>query len=106
MIPLSPELRALDLPAEQLVPTGWHDTLVATRVALEQHVMQKQNAIATQARRQHEQFVPGQLVLVKRTPHELQQSHTKLTDKFDHISRVVSALPSGVIYQIPVPWRR
>ena len=98
--PIVPELRALDVPCEQLVPAGWHDTLLAAREALETVIVQKQEQVAAQAARQRDQLEPGQLVLVKRTPTELQQSHTKLTDKFDHISRVLSVLPSGVVYRV------
>ena len=45
-------------------------------------------------------FAAGQLVLLKRTPVELQQAHTKLTDKYDHICRVVGQLPSGVVFRV------
>ena len=98
--PVVPELRALEVPSEQIVPSGWHDTLQATRETLEQMIIQKQEAAAAQSASSKDRLAVGQLVLVKRTPTELQQSHTKLTDKFDHISRVLSVLPSGVVYKV------
>ena len=82
------------------MPSGWHDTLLAARETLERVILQKQEALAEQAARQKEPFEPGQLVLVRRTPTELQQAHTKLTDKFDHVSRILSVLPSGVVYRV------
>ena len=39
-------------------------------------------------------------MLVKRTPVELQKHHTKLVDKYDHISRIVGVLPSGVVFRV------
>ena len=40
--PIVPELRALDLPCEQLTSSGWHESLQATRAALEKEVLQRQ----------------------------------------------------------------
>ena len=98
--PIVPELRALDVPCEQLIPSGWHDSLQEARASLEQLVVRKQEELAAEAAKQRDHYEVGQLVLVKHTPMELQQSHTKLTDKFDHISRVTGVLPSGVVYRV------
>ena len=98
--PIVPEMRALGIPFEQLIPSGWHDTLVMARTALETLIVERQESLAAQAARRGQTFERGQLVLMKRTPTELQQQHTKLTDKFDHISRVVGVLPSGVVYRV------
>ena len=98
--PVIPELRALALPCEQLIPSGWHDTLLTARTALEKIIVQQQEMLANQAAQRGTRFEKGQLVLMKRTPTELQQQHTKLTDKFDHVSRVVRVLPSGVVFKV------
>ena len=45
-------------------------------------------------------FDVGQLVLVKRTAPELQQAHTKLTDKYDHLARIKAILPNQVTYEV------
>ena len=98
--PIVPEMRALQLPHEQLIPAGWHDTLTITRRALEKLVSQQQEKIAERLNRQGLRFEIGQLVLVKRTPVEQQQDHTKLTDKFDHPGRITGMLPSQVVYKV------
>ena len=95
-----PEMRALGLPYEQLVPSGWNDTLSTVRAALEKLTVQRQESLAAKAARRGQHFEKGQLVLVKRTPVELQQQHTKLADKFDHISRIIGVLPSGVVFKV------
>ena len=45
-------------------------------------------------------YQTDQLVLVKRTPAELQQAHSKLTDKYDHPARIKQVLPTGVAFEV------
>ena len=98
--PIVPEMRALDLPHEQLLPVSWHEALVSARTTLEQTVAQQQEKLAAEMAQKGQRFSQGQLVLVKRTPVELQKHHTKLVDKYDHISRIVGVLPSGVVFRV------
>ena len=98
--PRLPEEVALDIPASTASVT-WHDQLIATRTALETKVANQQEAIAKRIQDEaSHQFDIGQLVLIKRTAPELQQAHTKLTDKYDHLARIKAVLPNQVTYEV------
>ena len=98
--PRLPEEVALDIPASTASVT-WHEQLIATRTALETKVANQQEAIAKRIQDEaSHQFDIGQLVLIKRTAPELQQAHTKLTDKYDHLARIKAVLPNQVTYEV------
>ena len=46
------------------------------------------------------QYQRNQLVLVCRTAKELQEAHTKLTDKYDHLARVNQVFANQTTYEI------
>ena len=46
------------------------------------------------------QYQRNQLVLVCRTAKELQEAHTKLTDKYDHLARVNRVFANQTTYEI------
>ena len=98
--PRLPEEVALDIPLSTSSIT-WHDQLTSTRTTLEQKIASQQEAIAKKIQEEAaHQFDIGQLVLIKRTAPELQQAHTKLTDKYDHLARIKAILPNRVTYEV------
>ena len=93
----------LDAPGGQDDDVGaWHDQLSTTHAILEQQLHEEQARIRQAAESQPTALQVGQLVLMRRTPAEVQQAHTKLTDKYDHPARVVRILPSRVVYRVVV----
>ena len=46
------------------------------------------------------QYQRNQLVLIRRTAKELQEAHTKLTDKYNHLARVNQVFANQTIYEI------
>ena len=98
--PRLPEEVALDAPLPA-ASTTWHEQLISTRTALENKISNQQEVIARKFEdKAAYQFTIGQLVLVKRTAPELQQAHTKLTDKYDHLARIKAILPNQVTYEV------
>ena len=98
--PRLPEEVALDTPLPT-ASTMWHEQLTATRTALESKIASQQEAIARKIQDEAVyQFDIGQLVLIKKTAPELQQAHTKLTDKYDHLARIKAVLPNQVTYEV------
>ena len=100
--PRIPEFLTVDVPPDRAADNPeWLEKLEAARTALQERIAQEQERIR---QRIHEQETPeyasGQLVLVQKTPAELQQAHTKLTDRFDHPARVTQVLPNGAAYKI------
>ena len=100
--PLIPELLALDAPVHKQRHEGdWVEELHQAWRELEDKVAEQQERIAKQVQeRENSQLQEGQLVLVKRTPAELQAAHTKLTDKYDHPARVLQVMPNKIAYQV------
>ena len=81
--------------------TSWHEQLCTIRTALEAKIASQQETIARKIQEEAAyQFDIGQIVLVKRTAPELQQAHTKLTDKYDHLARIKAVLPNQVTYEV------
>ena len=79
----------------------WLEEVSAARQSLQQKVAAEQERI--RQRIAHEEtptFTEGQMVLVRRTPAEVQQAHSKLTDAFDHPARVIKTLPNGISFKI------
>ena len=98
--PRLPEEVALDAPLP-IASVTWYEQLTTTRTALESKIAMQQEAIAKKIQDQTAyQFKVGQLILIKRTAPELQQAHTKLTDKYDHLARVRAVLPNQVSYEV------
>ena len=100
--PWIPEMLAVDAPEGMRKRDGnWLEVLLSTRRTLEGQVAQQQARLQEAQKVKDEiYFATGQLVLVKRTPAELQSAHTKLTDKYDHPARIVAVMPNGVSYQL------
>ena len=99
--PVLPQLRALDVPDVGHERGHWLHLLQTIRQELEQKVFAQQERIRTQINKQESVALQrNQLVLVKKTSRELQEAHTKLTDKFDHLARVERPLPNKVTYEI------
>ena len=99
--PVLPQLRALDVPDDGHERGHWLHLLQTIRRELEQKVFAQQERIRTQINKQESVALQrNQLVLVKKTSRELQEAHTKLTDKFDHLARVERPLPNKVTYEI------
>ena len=100
--PRIPEFLTVDVPADKVAETpDWLEKLDAARNALQEKIAGEQERIRQQiAAQETPEFVSGQLVLVKKTPAELQQAHTKLTDRFDHPARVLQVMPNGVAYKL------
>ena len=100
--PRLPEFLTIDVPAD--TPRSdrtWLEEVDAAREALQQKIAGEQERIRRRAEREETStFQEGQMVLVRKTPAELQQAHSKLTDAFDHPARVVQALPNGVSFKI------
>ena len=100
--PRIPEFLTLDVPNDRAAgESDWLDRLEATRNALQNRIAEDQERIRRHIE-EHEdkEYETGQLVLVQRTPAEIQQAHSKLTDKYDHPARVLQVLPNGVSYKI------
>ena len=100
--PRVPEFLTVDVPADRSADSSdWLERLEGARNALQTRIAEEQERIRQRIEEQETpEFVPGQLVLVKRTPAELQQAHTKLTDRYDHPARVTQLMPNGVAYKL------
>ena len=102
--PIIPELRAVDAPGALDDHRGtWLDRLEAARNKLERQVAAQQEIIRQKIENAAEgPFQPGQLVLVKRTPHELRQDpeQSKLSDKYDRIGRITKAMTNKVAFEV------
>ena len=100
--PRIPEFLTLDVPSSRTVDEpDWLEKLETVRNSLQQRITEEQEKIRRRIEEQETpEFVQGQLVLVRKTPSELQQAHTKLTDRYDHPARVTQVMPNGVAYKI------
>ena len=100
--PRIPEFLTVDVPADRAADDpDWLERLESVRSALQTRIAEEQEKIRKRIE-EHEkpEYAQGQLVLVQKTPSELQQAHTKLTDRFDHPARVLQAMPNGVAFKI------
>ena len=100
--PWLPEMLALDISADKCIRDGtWLEELTKARETLKEKIAEQQaKAQAECGAYAHARLEPGQLVLTKRTPAEVQVAHTKLADKYDHPARIIQIMPNGVAYQV------
>ena len=99
--PVLPQIRALDMPDADPDQEHWLSKLQAIRKDLEQRILEQQNSIQQHIKEQEAyQYQRNQLVLVRRTAKELQEAHTKLTDKYDHLTRVNRVFANQTTYEI------
>ena len=100
--PRIPELAALDVPSDpSLGSEDWAAELKTAREALEKRIATEQEKIRQQLQQEKDQgYAKGQLVLVRRTPAEQQQDHSKLSDKFDHPARITEVMPNRVSFRV------
>ena len=100
--PRIPEFLTVNVPADKTADSpDWLEKLESARTGLQRRIAEQQEQIRQRIKEQESpEYEAGQLVLVKKTPAELQQAHTKLTDRYDHPARVVHVLPNGVSYKI------
>ena len=97
-----PEAVTLNVPSTTDVNhTLWYDQLCAARNTLQEKIQAQQERVQLTIDAQESMaYQTDQLVLVKRTPAELQQAHSKLTDKYDHPARIKQVLPTGVAFEV------
>ena len=100
--PVIPEMLTIGAPSDPTLGNeSWLVKLEAARKNLEVKIAEGQERIRRAIQHQEStQYQPGQIVLVKKTPPEMQKAGTKLTDKFDHPARILSLMPNGVTYRI------
>ena len=100
--PLIPEMLALDAPIKKhRNDSEWLQELQRARASLEEKIAVQQQRVTDMIQESHStQLQPGQVVLVRRTPGEIQAAHTKLTDKYDRPARVRRVMPNGVAYEL------
>ena len=100
--PRIPEFLTVDVPADRPADSpDWIEKLDGVRSALQSRIAEQQERIRKRIEEQETpEYEPGQLVLVQKTPAEMQQAHTKLTDRYDHPARVAHVMPNGVSFKI------
>ena len=98
--PQVPETVALNIPVRRVLTAEWHLFLTSARQALEDKILQQQQQLEQLQQQRGQQFHVGQLVLIKKTPQELQQAHTKITNVYNKVGRITTILPSQVAYEI------
>ena len=100
--PVLPEMAALDVPRSSALNGGdWHAQLIKARRALEARVREQQELLEEDGSGDRiNTYEVGQLVLLKRTPVDRQKDHTKITDKYGAIGRIIRILSSGTVYRV------
>ena len=97
-----PEFLTIDVPPDAaLTDASWLEEVEAARSTLQMKIAEEQEQIRRRVEKEeNSSFKKGQMVLVRRTPAELQKARTKLTDVFDHPARVSQIMPNGVAFKI------